>query len=220
MYHRELKIVFVPCPLIYFEKEGPMDEVKSFLTENGEKIIIRPADPEDAPGILDTLRSEALQRSYVLREQYGRDQESERKYISELDHQRNFFIVAAAGSQVIGCLCAMQADEGLREQTAHILDIGIHIREGYRGCGIGTKMLAHAIEWAQEKGFKKLQARVFITNERSLALFTKAGFTQEGIRRQSIRVGNVYIDEVLMGKIMEREWVLGKYFYQPPAEEA
>ncbi len=175
--------------------------------------------PDDALGIVEALKSDDLERSYVLMSQYGRNSASELEYIKGLDPQKNLLLVAIEGSRIIGCFCALQADDGLREQTAHVLHVGVHIKKECRGRGIGPQMLAYAIEWAQEKGFNKLQSRIFTTNKRSIDLFTEAGFTQEGIRRQSIRVGNVYIDEILMGKVLERNWVLGKYFYSATSGE-
>ena len=180
-----------------------MQEVQDFFAGNSEEITIRPAEPDDSCEIIDTIRSKALERSYVLMEHYGRDSFSERRYIMELNRQKNLLIVAAAGDEVIGCLGALQADAGQREQTAHILHVGLHLKETYRGLGIGSKMLAYATEWAREKGFKKLESSIFTTNRRSLDLFIKAGFTEEGIRQQSIRLGKEYIDEVLMGKVLE-----------------
>lgn len=180
-----------------------MEEVRKYLARSGEEITIRPAEPEDSCEIIDTIRSNALERSYVLMEQYGRNVASERAYISELDRRKNLLIVAAAGVEVVGCLAALQADEGSREETAHILHVGLHLKEIYRGVGIGSQMLGYAIEWAQEAGFKKLEASIFTTNKRSLKLFSKAGFTEEGVRQKRIRIGREYIDEVLMGKVLE-----------------
>lgn len=55
-----------------------MQEVQTFLAKNGEEITLRPAAPENSSGIIETLRSTSLERSYVLMEQYGKDPESER----------------------------------------------------------------------------------------------------------------------------------------------
>lgn len=136
-------------------------------------------------------------------EQYGKDIASERAYINELNRQKNLLLVAVVGPSIIGCVGALQADAGLREQTAHILHVGLHLKETYRGLGIGSQMLAYTIEWAQERGFKKIEASIYTTNKRSLDLFIREGFTQEGIRQRSIRIGKDYIDVVLMGKVLE-----------------
>jgi RimJ/RimL family protein N-acetyltransferase len=184
-------------------KEDDMEAVRMCMTKNGEEITIRPAEPEDSCEIIDTIRSSASERSYVLMEQYGKGIASEITYISDLDRLKNLLIVAAVGVEVIGCLAALQADGGKREETAHVLHVGLHLQEAYRGIGIGSQMLDYAIEWAQEVGFKKLESSIFTTNKRSIKLFSNAGFTEEGIRHHRIRMGAEYVDEVLMGKILE-----------------
>ena len=59
-----------------------------------------PTETDDSCAIIDTVRSNANERSYVLMEHYGWDDASERDYISHLDNAKNLLIVAAAGSEV------------------------------------------------------------------------------------------------------------------------
>jgi RimJ/RimL family protein N-acetyltransferase len=179
-----------------------MQQLRSFTAKNGRDIVIRPAETGDSCSIIDTVRSHALERSYVLMELYGKDDEAALAYVKELDARKNLLLVAAADGEVVGCLAALQADAGTRAETAHILHIGLHLREPFRGLGIGQHLLAHANDWAIETGFKKLEANIFTTNQRSLSLFVKAGFVEEGIRRNRIRMGRDFISEVLMGKVL------------------
>ena len=179
-----------------------MQTVSSFLAKNGIEMTIRPAEPGDSCQIIDTVRSNAMERSYVLMEHYGKDIESEREYITGLDSRKNLLVVATTGDEVVGCLAALQADAGTRPETSHILNVGLHIREPFRGLGIGPKLLDHAIAWAVEEGFKKLEANIFTTNQRSLSMFKTAGFIEEGVRKNRIRMGRDFISEVLMGKVL------------------
>jgi len=179
-----------------------MDTQRKFTAKGGLEVTIRPAQADDSCAIIDTVRSNAMERSYVLMEHYGKDVEAEREYISGLDSAKNLLIVAATGEEVVGCLAALQADGGRRPETTHILHVGLHLREAYRGLGIGRYLLDYAINWAVEKGFKKLEANIFTTNKHSLGLFTKAGFAEEGIRKNRIQVGRELINEVLMGKLL------------------
>ena len=180
-----------------------MEEIRQFLSGNGRQVVLRPAEPEDSCEILDTIRSHALERSYVLMEQYGKTLESERSYISGLDPRGNLLLVAVCDHQAIGCLAALQADAGQREETANILHLGLHLKESFRGLGIGSEMLRYAMDWARERGFKKLEASIFTTNKRSLHLFSKAGFVEEGVRKKRVYLGRDFIDEVLVGKVLE-----------------
>jgi ribosomal protein S18 acetylase RimI-like enzyme len=179
-----------------------MQTDQRFAAKNGVEITIRPAQPDDSCAIIDTVRSNANERSYVLMEHYGMDDASERDYIGHLDSAKNLLIVATAGSAVVGCLAALQADGGKRPETTHLLHLGLHLREEYRGIGIGTHLLDYAVTWAVEKGFKKLEANIFTTNKHSLGMFTKAGFVEEGVRQNRIQVGRELISEVLMGKVL------------------
>jgi RimJ/RimL family protein N-acetyltransferase len=179
-----------------------MEQVKTFKAKNEEVIILRPGEVGDSCGILDTIRSNALERSYILMDHYGKKIESEQQYISSLDHSKNLLMVAVAGDNIVGCLAALQADAGRWESTAHILHVGLHLKESHRGLGIGSEMLAYAEAWARERGFKKLEASIFTGNKRSLRLFDRAGFAEEGIRKLRVRVDNKYLDEVLVGKIL------------------
>ena len=169
--------------------------------KNGMEILLRPANPDDSCAILNTVRSNAMERSYVLMEQYGKNVDSEREYITGLDPKGNLLIVAAVGHDLVGCLAALQADAGMRPETRHIAHIKLHISEPFRGQGIGPKLLEYAIEWAVITGFKKLKPNIFTTNRRSLSMFSRAGFVEEGVRKNSIRMGTNFVNEVLMGKI-------------------
>lgn len=180
-----------------------MQETWKFPAKNGEEIMLRPAVPEDAGDIVHTLKSTSFERSYVLMEQYGKNPASEKEYITGLDRQKNLLLVALAGSTVVGSLAGLQADGGQRPQTAHVLKVGLHLTEAYRGQGIGSEMLKYAVEWAEEHGFKKMEASIFTTNKRSLHLFGRAGFEEECKKRKQFRVGNEFIDEVCMGKLLD-----------------
>jgi len=179
-----------------------METIVKFTAKNGKETTIRPAQAGDSCSIIDTVRSNANERSYVLMEHYGKDAESEREYISGLDGSKSLLIVAETGSEVIGCLAGLQADAGKRPETAHILHLGLHLKEPFRGLGIGTHLLDYAVAWGAEKGFKKLEANIFTTNKYSLGMFTKAGFAEEGVRKNRIQVGRDFINEVLMGKVL------------------
>ena len=180
-----------------------MQEVRLFIAKNGEEITLRPATPADAHEIITTVSSTSLERSYILMEKYGKDAESEKEYITDMDRKHNLLLVAVAMGKIVGGLAALQADSGRRPYTAHVLQIGLHLEKTHRGLGIGSEMLRYTIQWAKEHEFKKLEANIFTTNMRSLHLFTNAGFVEEGTRRKQIRIGREYIDEVYMARFLD-----------------
>ena len=179
-----------------------MEPVKKFTAKNGQEVIIRHARPDDASGIIDTVRSNAFERSYILMEHYGKDTESEKEYINGLDTEKNLLAVASADDEIVGCLAALQADGGRRPETTHVLRVGLHLKEPVRGIGIGQNMLEYALAWAVVKKFKKMEANIFTTNKRSLSMFKQVGFEEEGVRQNRIRMGRDFISEVLVGKML------------------
>lgn len=178
------------------------DDVLKFMTKNGERITLRLAGCQDAEEIINVIKSNAPERSYVLMEHYGTKADSVKQYICSMNFEKNLLIVATSDTAVVGALSGIQMNGGDHPQTAHILTIGLHIIPAYRGMGIGSQMLEYAIVWAKEHAFKKLEANIFTVNKKSLHLFERAGFIEEGLRRKRIRIGNQYIDEVLIGKVL------------------
>jgi L-amino acid N-acyltransferase YncA len=181
-----------------------MEEIQRFPGRNGEEITLRPAEPDDAEGIIKALKSIAPERSYVLMEQFGKDIEAEREYINRLSRDNNLLLVGLAGEKhIIGILEAIQSDGGQRPETEHVINIGLHLITEFRGFGIGARMLQYTEEWAREHEFRQLETRVFTTNKRSLNLFRKAGFLNECTKVNRIRVGNEFVDEVSICKWLD-----------------
>ena len=177
-----------------------MDTQRKFTAKDGLEMTIRPAQADDSCAIIDTVQVErhgAQLRSHGTLRQGCRVRAG---VYQRLDGAKNLLIVAATGDTVVGCLAALQADGGRRPETTHILHVGLHLREAFRGLGIGPHLLDYAVAWAVEKGFKKLEANIFTTNKHSLGMFKKAGFVEEGVRKNRIQVGRELINEVLMGE--------------------
>jgi len=178
------------------------EDVLKFIAGNGEMVVLRQAGCDDAEEIISVIKTNAPDRSYVLMEMYGTKPDSVKKYICRMDFDKNLLLVAIANNTVVGALSGIQMDGGKRPETAHILNIGMHIVPAYRGQGIGSQMLNYAISWATKRAYKKLEANIFTTNKRSLRVFVRAGFVEEGTRQKRIRIGKQYIDEVLVGRVL------------------
>ena len=180
-----------------------METIRKFSAKNGMEITLRPASPDDSSGIIKTLKSPAPERSYVLTEHGGKSVQSERNYLKSLNTEKNLLLVATTGSEVIGTLAALQADEGRRTESFNVAHIGLHIMESYRGFGIGSQMLEYSIEWAREHGFKIVDACIFTTNTIAPNIFKKAGFAEEGSKTRKVRFGKECIAEVSVVKCLD-----------------
>ena len=178
----------------------------AFITSRGEVVIIRPARPEDAEGIVDSINQVGREKIHLLVEEFPLSVEEEREYLEGLDRDRNLFLVVVSGGQatgegrIVGGVGVFQDRGGRSPKTRHLCGVGLHLIREYRGQGIGTRLLELAVEWARQQGYLKMDASIFSTNAASLALFRKLGFVEEGRRRCQFLVEGGFVDEVLVGK--------------------
>lgn len=66
-------------------------------------------------------------------------------------------------------------------------EIGMGVGRHWRGRGVGSALMAAAIDWARAEGLHKLSLSVFAHNEPAIALYRKFGFVEEGRRLKHYR---------------------------------
>jgi ribosomal protein S18 acetylase RimI-like enzyme len=89
------------------------------------------------------------------------------------------FAAVAAGA-IVGSLHVEPTSFGFGE-------IWLMVAREQRGRGVGSALIAAAIEWSRDNGLHKLTLSVFPHNEEAIALYRKFGFTEEGRREKHIR---------------------------------
>jgi ribosomal protein S18 acetylase RimI-like enzyme len=105
-------------------------------------------------------------------------------------------IVAVAGGEVIGSIHVGTSGHGYGE-------IGMAIAREWRGRGVGSALMAAAIDWARERGLHKLSLGVFAHNAAGIALYRKYGFVEEGRRvKQYRRQSGELWDSIEMGLLL------------------
>lgn len=66
-------------------------------------------------------------------------------------------------------------------RCGHIANASYAVRQGYRGEGIGRKMVRHCLENAKAKGFRGLQFNAVVaTNQAAIHLYESLGFEKIG----------------------------------------
>ena len=105
-------------------------------------------------------------------------------------------IVATVGADVIGGIWIDGPFFGFGE-------IGMLVARDRRGRGVGSALVAAAVEWARERGLHKLSLGVFPHNDAAIALYRKPGFEVEGLRRKHIRRASGELwDSIVMGLLL------------------
>jgi ribosomal protein S18 acetylase RimI-like enzyme len=142
-----------------------------------QAIRVRPADEGDR-------RSLALLFAAVAEERDGIAAEPPidvDKRAASFDVDRT--LVALAAGEVVGLIFVLESSFGFGE-------IGMMVAADWRGRGVGTALVAAAIEWARAHGLHKLTLSVFPHNEAAIALYRRFHFVEEGRLTQHIRRAN------------------------------
>ena len=105
-------------------------------------------------------------------------------------------LVAVAGDEIVGSLHIERSRHGFGE-------FGMAVARDWRGRGVGSALIAAAIEWAREQGLHKLSLGVFAHNTAAIALYRKFGFVEEGRHvKQYRRSSGELWDSIDMGLLL------------------
>lgn len=91
-----------------------------------------------------------------------------------------------SSGEVVGCV-AITA----RKEDQDSCDVGLWLKEGWRGRGLGKEALANVINLLSHIGFKRAYACTRTENEKAIKLFTKLGFTRE--KTEAYKLPNGYL---------------------------
>jgi RimJ/RimL family protein N-acetyltransferase len=106
-------------------------------------------------------------------------------------------IVATIDGEVVGWCNVPPAG---RAVSAHVGELFMGLVPEWRGQGIGAALLRHALDAADQFGFLRIELGVFANNTAAIALYRKAGFSEEGIKRRAILIDDVFHDEIIMAR--------------------
>jgi RimJ/RimL family protein N-acetyltransferase len=153
-------------------------------------VEIRPAEHADRRPLALLFATVAEERDGIAAEP-PIDME---KRAASIDLDRTF--VAVAAGEVVGNIFVIESGFGFGE-------IGMFVAQEWRGRGVGSALVATAIEWAKARGLHKLTLSVFPHNDAAIALYRRFGFTDEGLHPKHLRRANGELWDLLdMGLIL------------------
>jgi len=158
-------------------------------------IQILPATEEHIASFRECLDSVARERKYIGFVE-APSLEMVRDFVrSNFIHGNSVQFVAVADHAVIGwCDILIGALPGF----THAGCLGMGVKQGFRGAGIGKKLLAAALNKAREKNAERIELEVFASNKIALRLYEKAGFVIEGVKQKARKLDGVHDDVVCM----------------------
>jgi RimJ/RimL family protein N-acetyltransferase len=182
---------------------------RSLDLRGGERLVVRAAEPSDAAALVDLYRDVDASTDFLVTQTDERDGDPDaraRWIESRRDADGALVLLALVEGLVVGELDAVAHPS--RRRLAHVAQVGMVVRSGWRGRGVGTALLTTAIDWARgHPAIEKVALGVFSTNARAIALYGRLGFREEGRDVREYRLGpGRYADNVRMA-----------LFVKPPA---
>ncbi|HEV7811104.1 MAG TPA: GNAT family N-acetyltransferase [Candidatus Limnocylindrales bacterium] len=81
-----------------------------------------------------------------------------------------------------------EPDPGSMARPVPSAELGIAVLEGYRGQGIGRRLISHLEEWAASRGAERINLQVTSSNDGAIALYHRLGYVDSGFEmRKSVR---------------------------------
>jgi [ribosomal protein S18]-alanine N-acetyltransferase len=137
-------------------------------------VLVRPARSDDLDQLLGLFIEVAEERLWIGTEP-GFDQDAYRsRWERVVEEQSATLMVATEGDALIGTL-------SIHPDSEYGCEIGMLVKPGHRGKGVGAALLREAVRWARQQNEPSLCLLVFPHNAAAIALYERYGF--EKMRR-------------------------------------
>jgi len=175
--------------------------IREFVAKDGRKVILRTLRWEDLDDLLDFINSLIEEGANILKtEKASREEEIE--WLSGVFKRLEKGEIYCVAAEVDGHLVAnSEVVKGIG-CSRHVGLIGIAIKRGFGGIGIGTEMMKTLEEHARKIGLKVLTLSVFANNQHAINLYRKMGFVETGRVPKRFFKDGIYIDEIIMTKML------------------
>ncbi|WP_343045278.1 GNAT family N-acetyltransferase [Piscibacillus halophilus] len=165
-------------------------------------VNIRRATLNDALNLSESILQVERESDYML---YGSGErhwtvDMQEKMIQKINSEkRSNLFIAEEEHDLLGYLIIRG---GSATKNKHVASIVIGIKECARGKGIGTRLFQKMEEWAIKVQLHRLELTVIVENKAAVNLYKKMGFEIEGVKKDSLKLGERYVDEYYMAKLI------------------
>ena len=161
-------------------------------------LTVRPATPADADAICRIYNQGIEDRVATLETELRTA--AERVEWMAARGPRHPVVVAVAGDEVAGWASLNRFNP--RPAYDHVVDLSVYVERGWRGRGVGRRLLEHVIEAARTLGYHKMVLAAFPTNTAGMALYERLGFSRVGIYREQGWLDDRWVDVIVMERLL------------------
>jgi phosphinothricin acetyltransferase len=162
-------------------------------------LAIRDATAADA-AIVCQIYNQGIEDRIATLETEQRTPEERRAWLAARG-PRHPVVVAEAEGEVVGWGSLNLFNP--RPAYDHVADFSLYVERGWRGRGVGRRLLEALIARARALGYHKLVLSAFPWNEAGMAVYRRAGFREVGTYREQGLLDGRWVDTIVMEKILE-----------------
>ena len=161
-------------------------------------IVLRPATAADAAAIC-RIYNQGIEDRLATLETELRTPDERRQWLAARGPRHPVF-VAETDEMVVGWSSLNVYNP--RPAYQYVADFSIYIERGWRGKGVGRRLLEHLIEQARALGYHKMMLSAFPFNASGVALYERMGFTRAGVFHEMGQLDGRWVDTLVMEKLL------------------
>ena len=161
-------------------------------------VSVRHAEPQDAEAVHRILAGPRAAAG-TLQLPLQPVEAVRRQFFSDARGEGVYHLVACVEGEVVGHL---GLEAYARPRRRHAGEVGVAVRDDWRGRGVGTALVGAALDLADNwLGLTRVELVVYADNAAGVALYERFGFEVEGThRRYAFRDGG-YVDAYAMARL-------------------
>ena len=162
-------------------------------------LTIRAAGEADASAIC-LIYNQGIEDRVATLETELRTPEERRQWLAVRGPRHPVFVAEDGEGGVVGWSSLNVYNP--RPAYQHVADFSVYIERGWRGKGVGRRLLAHLIDQARAIGYHKMMLSTFPFNASGVALYERMGFTRIGVCHEMGQLDGRWIDTLIMEKLL------------------
>lgn len=164
-------------------------------------LSIRKARPDDAEAIARIL-NRIIEAGVFTAFDTPFSVEAERTYIQTFPQRGVFPVAVRAQDQRVVGFQSMEPFASYTHAFDHVGVLGTYVDLDCRRQGIAKRLFGATFEEAVRKGYRKILTYIRADNPAALSTYLSQGFAVVGTARGHTKIGDRYIDEIIVEKIL------------------
>lgn len=176
--------------------------IHTVLIKSGKTISFRYPTIDDVEIFKDYINKISIEQSFLILQGFQNTTESETKWLQDkldkINKNKCVYICGFYKNNLVACSEITLGSEA----KAHLGSFGISVALGFRGQGLGQKIMEITID-ESIKNLPELQIidlEVFSKNKIAINLYKKLGFIKYGLLPKALKRKGEYNDAILMYK--------------------